>query len=109
MEPRRLSQGWTAPNGTRWRVGDIAFGPPLAEPYKWVPLELGDPRATSRLFAGGGDRWIRAYRLKPGDHAAVDDASLAEQLWNAEMWETRPIEELIPGYAPERKPPPQFD
>lgn len=105
----RLSRGWTAPNGTRWRVGDVAFGPPLAPAYKWVPLDLGDPRATSRLFAGGGDGWIRAYRLKPGDHDALDDESLAAQLWAAEFLETRPIDELIPGYSPERKAPPAFE
>lgn len=36
--------------GHRWRVHDVAFGPPLAKPFKYAQLQLGDPRARYRLF-----------------------------------------------------------
>lgn len=36
--------------GARWRVYDVAFGPPLAAPHKRKVLALGDTRARYRLF-----------------------------------------------------------
>ena len=37
-------------DGGRWRVYDVAFGPPLAPLGKRAPLPPGDPRARFRVF-----------------------------------------------------------
>lgn len=41
---------FTDDQGARWRVYDVAFGPPFAAPHKRKVLALGDTRARYRLF-----------------------------------------------------------
>lgn len=41
---------FTDDQGGRWRVHDVAYGPPLAQPFKYKQLLLGDTRARYRLF-----------------------------------------------------------
>jgi hypothetical protein len=37
-------------HGARWRVYDVAFGPPLAKPHKRTIIAPSDTRARYRLF-----------------------------------------------------------
>jgi hypothetical protein len=68
-------------DGSRWRVHDVAFGPPLAAPFKRRRLALGDPRATYRWFVAP-DGLQRCYQWPQGSPAnrSLKAATLAQQL-----------------------------
>lgn len=70
--------------GTRWRVYDVAFGPPLAEPHQRKVLALGDARARYRLFVSPGPAlMLRAYDFKRGGDRAISAEVLSAQLATA--------------------------
>src|SRR5581483_5332918 len=64
---------------TRWRIYDIAYGPPLAAPFKRRRLKLGDERATDRCFVSeNGDQ--RRYHFTRDDSHDLLVESLGRQL-----------------------------
>lgn len=67
--------------GIRYRVHDVAFGPPLAEPGRGKRLSLGDPRARYRLFVPPEpEPMVRVYDVKlDGGPRAIPVAVLSEQ------------------------------
>lgn len=77
----------------RWRVYDVAFGPPLAAPHKSKVLELMDPRASYRIFVPKEGR-KRSYRFRTGESRAITTERLAQQLASAEY---PAIERFDPG------------
>jgi hypothetical protein len=68
----------------RWRVHDVAFGPPHARPHQRCRLAPGDGRAGYRYFVGeGGEQ--RSYRFTDDDSRDVTVDVLDSQLRRAEF------------------------
>jgi hypothetical protein len=64
---------------TRWRVHDVAFGPPLAPRFKRRRLTLGDERASDRYFVTQeGER--RCYHFSRDDARDLLAETLERQL-----------------------------
>jgi hypothetical protein len=77
---------FTDAEGNRWRVYDVVFGPPLAEPGRRAVLAHGDPRARFRLFVPREGHLLRLHRFGgvAGDEdRSLDVTTLAEQLRGA--------------------------
>ena len=71
-------------HGARWRVYDVAFGPPLAEPHQRKVLALGDARARYRLFVPPDPSlMLRSYDFKRGGDRAITAEVLGAQLATA--------------------------
>ncbi len=66
---------YTEGDGTRWRVYDACYGPPLAPPHVRRLVPISDPRANTRYFVSGGGV-VRCAPLKRGESRATDDATL---------------------------------
>jgi hypothetical protein len=66
-------------DGTRYRVHDACFGPPLAAPgrFKVVPLE--SPQANTRYFVDVFEV-VRAYSFRRTESRAITEAALIQQL-----------------------------
>lgn len=89
-----LALYFTDAEGKRWRVYDTVFGPPLAKLHKHKRLELGDPRATARIFVPPDpEPMMRSFDFCKGADRSLTTAILAEQFRRA-------------GYAPRRYQPP---
>lgn len=70
--PESLELYFTDVGGSRWRVHDVAFGPPLAKPFKYAQLPLGDARARYRLFVPADrDAPRRSFDFKAGGSRAL--------------------------------------
>ncbi len=78
--------------GVRYRVHDVAYGPPLASPHKRNLLALGDPRARYRLFVPADpDLMLRVHEFaKDGRDRGLTVEGVASQLRAA-------------GYSPKRR------
>ena len=71
----------------RWRVHDVAYGPPHAAPFKRRIVPLGDHRASSRYFVGeGGEQ--RSYKFDRDEPRGLTVDVLAAQLRKA-AWPAR--------------------
>ena len=67
----------------RWRVYDVAFGPPHAQPHKRRAFRPPDDRGTYRYFVSeSGER--RCYRFAPADGRELTPERLGAQLRAAE-------------------------
>jgi hypothetical protein len=65
--------------GMRYRVYDVAFGPPHAKPHKRRVLPLESPTANHRYFVTAGGI-VRAYRFTKGEGRLLDSERLTQQL-----------------------------
>jgi hypothetical protein len=65
--------------GVRWRVHDVAFGPPDAAPGRRRRVPLGSSRATYRWFvsAEGAER---CHRFERGESRELTSEKVARQL-----------------------------
>jgi hypothetical protein len=63
-------------DGTRWRVYDACYGPPLAPAHVRRIVPISDPRANTCYFVSAGGV-VRCAPLKRGEARATDDATLA--------------------------------
>ena len=79
--------------GARYRVYDVAFGPPHAEPGKRKVLELGDTRARYRLFVPAEGEMLRSHDFTRGGDRSLTAENLAQQLAGA-------------AFAPKKSAPP---
>lgn len=79
-------------SGVRYRVHDVAFGPPLASLGRRKRLPLGDPRARYRLFVPADpDPMLRVHDFaKDGTDRGLSVEVLSAQLRRA-------------GYSPKRR------
>ena len=68
--------------GERWRVYDVAFGPPLLPPGRLRGFPPPDRRASSRYFVHR-DGTRRAHRFERGEDRAPTSEHLARQLAGA--------------------------
>jgi hypothetical protein len=94
------------PEGIRWRVLDVRFGPPHHPPHTWSTHAPPDPAASFRAFVGGtlgigGQREAKSYHWKDGERRTdLTEPTLQRQLLQAEWWDRRPVAQVIPGYVP---------
>lgn len=73
---------FTDDSGVRWRVHDVAYGSPHAEPHHYKRFSVGDPRATSRVFvSASGER--RSYTFGKGESLSASDDACTGQLARA--------------------------
>jgi hypothetical protein len=96
----------TDPEGTVWRVLDVRFALPHHKPGEWSFREPPDPAATFRTFVGkalgiGGLRVARNYRWRDGESRTdLTEDTLLRQQRGSQLWDRRPVTELIPRYQP---------
>ena len=67
---------------TRWRVHDVAFGPPLAARFKRKRFQPGDTRATDRYFLSE-DGEQRCFHFERAEARGVTVELLEQQLRSA--------------------------
>jgi hypothetical protein len=65
--------------GTRYRVHDACFGPPLAQPGRYKVVPLGSPQANTRYFVDA-IKVVRAYPFKRNESRTITEAALLQQL-----------------------------
>lgn len=73
---------YTSDDGERFRVHDVAFGPPLSRPHHRRVVPLEDPRANHRYFVPEFGV-ARVYRFTKDELRAVTAERLAVQLRGA--------------------------
>jgi hypothetical protein len=76
-------------DGARYRVNDVVYDPPLAEPHKRSILSLESPTANHRYLVTAGGI-VRAYRFSKGEARQLDAGRLAQQLNGAGFAALRP-------------------
>ena len=70
---------FTDSEGARWRVYDVAFGPPLCQPFRRRAFRPPDARAAYRYFVRA-DGLERCHRFTAGEPRHLTAELLSEQL-----------------------------
>ena len=78
-----------ADDGRRWRVHDVAFGPPECPPHQRRVFRPPSARANYRHFVAA-DGTHRSYRFPPDETRVLDAAHVQRQLDAAGYPATKP-------------------
>ena len=73
---------FTDSEGARWRVYDVAFGPPLCQPFRRRAFRPPDARATYRYFVTQ-DGLERCHRFTDGEPRELTTELVSAQLAGA--------------------------
>lgn len=73
---------FTGIEGTRWRVHDVSYGSPHAQSHHYKRFDVGDTRATSRIFVSAlGEK--RSYTFSQGQARKASGNACEVQLRRA--------------------------
>jgi hypothetical protein len=73
---------FTDKENTRWRVHDVSYGSPHAQPHHYKRFNVGDTRATSRIFVSGLSE-KRSYTFGKGEARKASGNACEAQLRRA--------------------------
>jgi hypothetical protein len=73
---------FTDADGRRWRVYDVAFGPPHAEPHHYRKFGIGDRRAVNRIFVSATSE-RRSYAFEKREPRDISAELCTRQLAQA--------------------------